>query len=499
MSEHDNTQPERSVDKLLEDLEAEKAARSREEERLGEVLKVDEHTAAKISEERKNKVSGFKLDIDLDEEFQKTEEPAPPSVNDTEEPAPSGEPAEETAESLDEDEPTAEPEGPEEETDGVEPEEEPEEAGRGKKKKKTKKSTWGCVRGIIYAVLVLGISGVLAYFTITGAIDLAGLGKSSGKVDVVIPRGASTQQVADALKEGGVIDQPLVFRLYSKLTKADGTYQPGTFTLAPNMGYGEMIRILQNSKPRESVSVTIKEGFTINQIAEELEKAGVCDADDFFEAVVYGKYEDAYDFVAAIPGIEQGSQYEGRIYKLEGYMFPDTYEFFTGSSGDTVVRKFLDNFAARLDTKLRSAISAQGKTIDEIIVMASIIQGEASKEDDMLKVSRVLYNRLNNPSEYPRLECDSTQKYFNDFISQIEGLEITNKAYDTYKRTGLPAGAINNPGLMAIQAAINPSQDEEVAGCYFFATDFNTGITYYSKTLKEHERICRKYGIGMYG
>lgn len=90
MSEHDNTQPERSVDKLLEDLEAEKAARSREEERLGEVLKVDEHTAAKISEERKNKVSGFKLDIDLDEEFQKTEEPAPPSVNDTEEPAPSG-------------------------------------------------------------------------------------------------------------------------------------------------------------------------------------------------------------------------------------------------------------------------------------------------------------------------------------------------------------------------------------------------------------------------
>ena len=222
MSEHDNTQPERSVDKLLEDLEAEKAARSREEERLGEVLKVDEHTAAKISEERKNKVSGFKLDIDLDEEFQKTEEPAPPSVNDTEEPAPSGEPAEETAESLDEDEPAAEPEGPKEEADGKEPEEEPEEAGRGKKKKKTKKSTWGCVRGIIYAVLVLGISGVLAYFTITGAIDLAGLGKSSGKVDVVIPRGASTQQVADALKEGGVIDQPLVFRLYSKLTKADG-------------------------------------------------------------------------------------------------------------------------------------------------------------------------------------------------------------------------------------------------------------------------------------
>ena len=497
MSEHDNAQPDRSVDKLLEELEAEKAARSREEERLGEVLRVDEHTAAKITEERKSKVSGFKLDIDLDEVFQKTEDSVTtPSADGTEEIA-SPEGAFDGPDGLED---GAEPAKPEEAADGEDPDEEPKETGgRGEKKKKAKKGTWGCVRGIIYAVLVLGISGVLAYFTITGAIDLAGLGKSSGKVDVVIPRGASTQQVANALKEGGLIDQPLVFRLYSKLTKADGTYQPGTFTLAPNMGYEEMIRTLQSSKPRESVSVTIKEGFTINRIAEELEKVGVCDADDFFQAVVYGKYEDAYDFVAAIPGLEQGSQYEGRIYKLEGYMFPDTYEFFTGSSGETVVRKFLDNFAARLDTKLRSAISAQGKTIDEIIVMASIIQGEASKEDDMLKVSRVLYNRLNNPAEYPRLECDSTQKYINDFISQIDGLEITNKAYDTYKRTGLPAGAINNPGLMAIRAAITPSEDAEAAGCYFFATDFNTGITYYSKTLKEHERICRKYGIGMYG
>lgn len=103
----------------------------------------------------------------------------------------------------------AEPAKPEEAADGEDPDEEPKETGgRGEKKKKAKKGTWGCVRGIIYAVLVLGISGVLAYFTITGAIDLAGLGKSSGKVDVVIPRGASTQQVANALKEGGSSTSP---------------------------------------------------------------------------------------------------------------------------------------------------------------------------------------------------------------------------------------------------------------------------------------------------
>lgn len=112
---------------------------------------------------------------------------------------------------------------------------EPQKAKKRKKKKKSRmdRTTWGCIRGIIYAVLVLGISGTLAYFAITGGIDMVGLNKSSALVDVEIPRGASTEQIADILKEKGLIDQPLIFRLYSKLTKADGGYRRGCSLCPP--------------------------------------------------------------------------------------------------------------------------------------------------------------------------------------------------------------------------------------------------------------------------
>lgn len=489
MSEQE--QQENSVDRLLEDIEAEKAARAREEERLGEALRVDDQTASRVQEQRKNKVSEFRLELNLEEEPEHTtpentqevvaDDPETASIAPSEE-----EEAAQGALVSVEEEPASEEE---------EPEEPSTKKGRGKKKKD--RTTWGCIRGILYAVLVLGASGVLAYFVITGCIDLVGLNKSSTLKDVVIPRGASTQQVAEVLKESGLIDQPLIFRLYSKLTKADGTYQPGTFTLSADMGYADIISELQNAKPREAVSVMVPEGSTIDDIAKLLEEADVCSSDEFYQAVVQIDYDD-YDFIKAIPTAEQGEEYEGRIYKLEGYMYPDTYEFFTKSSGETVVRKFLDNFEKRVDTKVRSAISAKGMTIDQVIIMASIIQGEAAKTNDMLLVSRVLYNRLANPNMYPQLQCDSTRDYVESLIPSVEGVEITNIAYDTYKRKGLPVGAINNPGMDAIMAAINPSEDEEAQEYYFFATDYTTGITYFSKTYAEHEKICRKYKIGVH-
>lgn len=129
--------------------------------------------------------------------------------------------------------------------------------------------------------------------------------------------------------------------------------------------------------------------------------------------------------------------------------------------------------------------------------MASILEGEANNPTDMARVARVLYNRLAS-TDYPRLECDSTQEYIRSIIQVEGGNEVINKAYDTYQRKGLPAGPINNPGMNAIRAALNPSEEAEIVNCYFFATDLKTGITYYTKTLKEHEAICKKYGIGMY-
>ena len=508
------------VDRLFEEIEEENkrsqaapAAPSEDEQAL----------AARLREERQSKISGFKLELDLGDEEKHT--PLPEEIHEREETAAEGEPpaspAEDPQEAVSpaeaaaaalvgfsalEDDGNGGEESPPIVTYEEEPEEpdgtnEPQKAKKRKKKKKSRmdRTTWGCIRGIIYAVLVLGISGTLAYFAITGGIDMVGLNKSSALVDVEIPRGASTEQIADILKEKGLIDQPLIFRLYSKLTKADGGYRPGMFTLSANMGYGSMIDVMQSTKPRDIIKVTIPEGSRMMDIAKIMEAKGVCSTEDFYAAVNKNDYSD-YDFIAAIPTEADGEQYADRFYKLEGYLFPDTYEFYTNSSADTVVRKLLNTFSAdnRVDTSIRAAIKAKGMTIDEVIIMASLLEGEANNPTDMARVARVLYNRLAASTEYPRLECDSTQDYVRSIAQLDDGTEALNKAYDTYQRRGLPVGPINNPGMNAIEAALNPSEEEEIMDCYFFATDLKTGVTYYSKTLKEHEAVCKKYGIGMY-
>ena len=520
------------VDKLFEELEAEKAARQQTD---GAPIPSQEAAAIeRIQEERKNKVSGFKLDLDLEQEYAEhmpddTAEAGAPAPEQAEDGRPDVAQTEGETVSLPEESNEVNPEErgglppmmleEADETEEAQPDEQPDEEPAdaeektlpaAKKKKKRKKgqnkTAWGCVKGLIYAVLVLGISGTLAFFAITGGIDMTGINKSDVLIDVDVPEGATTEEIAQLLKDKGVIDQPLIFRLYTKLKKADALFQPGTFTVSPSMGYGGIIEVMQTTKPRETVTVTIKEGYTLDQIAKELEAKGVCTASDFYKAAVnennLEKYKQDYDFIAAIPTKEDGEEYAGRIYMLEGYLFPDTYYFYTGSSADTVIRKMLDNFGSdnRVGTSIRAAAKAKGMTIDELITIASIIQGEAAKPEDMLGVSRVIQNRLNNPATYPRLECDSTQKYIRGILPQgtDNSVSAINGAYDTYERSGLPVGPIGNPGLQAIQAVLNPSEEENIVDCFFFATDSN-GTTYYSETLAQHEKVCREHGIGMYG
>ncbi len=258
------------------------------------------------------------------------------------------------------------------------------------------------------------------------------------------------------------------------------------------MGYQVLIDTMKTGKPREVVSVVIPEGFTLNKIADRLEENQVCTRSDFFRAANTVMYE--YDFLKDLPTDEE------RIYPLEGYLFPDTYEFYTNSSGETVVRKFLDNFNARVDTSLKAAIKARGMTIDQAVILASIIQGEAADTDNMNKVSRVLQNRLENPGTYPRLECDSTSSYAKNMVPGEGGGAVFVKAYDTYEREGLPVGPINNPGLDAIRAVVEPSEDEEIKQCYFFATAYIDEVPhyFYSKTYAQHKKTCEKYGIGIH-
>lgn len=368
---------------------------------------------------------------------------------------------------------------------------------KAKKPKKPKQKGQGCLKALIYGTVIVVVSGLLAYFGIVGFLDYAGITRDDLTVDITVPEGASTKQITEILSENGLIEQPFIFRLYARLTGADGKWHPGGFSLKPNMGYSILTETLQTRPERETVKVTIPEGFRLDQIAARLEKNGVCTTKEFYLAIKNGDFSD-YDFIAELSAVDK-NRLSSRYYRLEGYLYPDTYDFYIGCSGETAVRTFLDNFDARVDTSIRSAMKARGLSMDELVTLASLVQGEAASKGDMLKVSRVLWNRLENKSTYPKLQCDSTRTYIKNLIAADSTIQVNDKAYDTYECDGLPAGAINNPGEDAIRAVVAPSEDSSVKNAYFFATDYSTGITYYSNTFAEHERICRRYGIGSYG
>lgn len=236
----------------------------------------------------------------------------------------------------------------------------------------------------------------------------------------------------------------------------------------------------------DTVWVTLREGLTVPEMAAMLEEKGVCSASDFIDAVQNVDYP--YAFLQSLPADES------RVYRLEGYLFPDTYEFYVDSTATNVVNRLLKNFENRIGDLLPQ-IEAMGWTVDEAVIFASLIQGEADTAANMAKVSRVLHNRLAPNSGFTKLQLCSTRDYVNHLPEGDYDKETLKQVYNTYYREGLPVGAINNPGLDALTAALNPSNDATIKQCYYFATDYKTGITYFSKTYADHQAIIKQYGI----
>lgn len=238
-----------------------------------------------------------------------------------------------------------------------------------------------------------------------------------------------------------------------------------------------------------TVTVTFPEGYTCVQIAEKLEENGVCSAQDFMsEMSNIDAYVETYTFLAEIDNTEY------RAYDMEGYMFPDTYEFYLDAGIQGVVCKFLDNFAARVTDEMYEKAEELGYTMDEIISIASVVQSEAGEYEEMVNVASILYNRLESPY-YGKFQCDVTINYVNDYITDsiyLEGEDtsIYNDYYNTYTCTGIQVGAICNPGLEAIMSTLYPAE----TNYYFFVTDKQWNY-YYSETYEEHQENCEAVGI----
>ena len=238
-----------------------------------------------------------------------------------------------------------------------------------------------------------------------------------------------------------------------------------------------------------TVTVTLPEGFTVVQMAEKLEENKVCSASEFIALTNNYEYIQTlgYSFTELITNPEE------RAFYLEGYIFPDTYEFYKGESPERALRRFLDNTERKLTAEYRQRAEELGYTLDEIITLASIVQEESFTNASVKNVASVLHNRLASPS-FPKLQCDVTIHYINDYVLNSKHLtgdtDIYTNLYNTYKCSGLPAGPITNPGLASIQAALYPAETDY----YYFVTDSEWNY-YYAETYSQHKANCNKVGL----
>ncbi len=232
------------------------------------------------------------------------------------------------------------------------------------------------------------------------------------------------------------------------------------------------------------VRVTFPEGSTVSQIALLLEENGVCSAADFIAEANNPLNLEGFPF--EIPNPEE------RAFLLEGYIFPDTYEFYRNESAASAIKRFLKNSAQKFTEEIFARCDELGFTLDEILTLASIIQEEAGNPAEMGKVSSVLHNRLESRS-FPKLQCDVGTFYLKDYVKPYVDetrYEVLVELYNTYNCEGLPAGPITNSGIEAVMAALYPDDTDY----YFFITD-GDGAYHYAETWAEHVENCDKAGL----
>lgn len=327
------------------------------------------------------------------------------------------------------------------------------------------------------------VSIVLASVALSCINDVLAINRDGEEtIEVVLPNDADTKAAVKVLDEAGLINNSIFCNLFlSLMGESDEGYLPGVYYFTDDLGVEKMIDRFKTSSTRGAmISVTIPEGYTIDQIFERLEKNDICTADSLYKTIDSIDFSEEYSFIAKLDNKED------RYHELEGYMFPATYEFEQGADPATVIRKFLNAFSSRWTEEYAAKAAELGMTTDDIIRLASIIEKEGANHEQFGLVSSVLHNRLNRSGLYPTLDCDSTKDYVINTVSQrVTSTSKINAyilAYNTYECAGLPAGAICNPGADAIEAALNP----ETTSYYFFRHDKN-GKIYMAETISQHD------------
>ena len=331
---------------------------------------------------------------------------------------------------------------------------------------------------------------VWGYFSYDAAINEPLDARGENKA-FVVDKGQSFKKVSAHLKEAGFIRSEYSFRIYANLSGLDKKLQAGAYELSPAMTAKEILARLSSGQViDEEREVTVIEGWTRRDLAKKVEEWGLGTEGDLYflageplkecqkSSPELKDYASRFDFLADKPECRG----------LEGYLFPDTYRLYKNASAGDLVLKMLDNFDRKLTPELRESIKAQGKTIYQILTMASIIEKEVRTEKDMKIVAGIFWDRIKNGQG---LESCASLAYILGVNKPIYSLEDTqiDSPYNTYKYKGLPPGPISSPGLQAIRATIDPTYTDY----NFFLSRPDTGETVFSRTYEEHLANKRKY------
>lgn len=360
------------------------------------------------------------------------------------------------------------------------------------KRKPVKKSS--SVRSTyIFFIVVIVVSMALSIYAVFCMNDVLAITKTKSSVTVSLQEEVdSTSDAIDILADKGLIKCKNFCKLFAKYREAyvGGPYQPGVYYLNGKMGLEGMLMTLQgDSSTSETVTLMFPEGSTLPEIVDKLVENDVCDRTALLSVI--NSTEFSYSLVSDLKAKEEVP------YRLEGYLFPDTYEFYVGENASSVIKKFLANGDAKITDEDRKKAEKLGYSMYEIITIASIIQKEAGSDEQMKTISSVIHNRLSDKTNFPSIGCQSTSDYITNFVGPSLSSTSAHTAdyYLTYYSTdvtstvvGLPAGPICNPGMAAIEAALNP---EDISYYYFFHD--TKGNLYTAKTYSEFKKKINTY------
>lgn len=366
---------------------------------------------------------------------------------------------------------------------------------------------------VIWLALIVIIAVPLGRIGWLWVADVMAFGKESQAITLTITEeevaNGDLESIAQKLADAEIVRYPWLFRQFAELTGKGERIDPGTYTLNSHLDYNALLNHMQDFGPaREEVTIMFPEGYNCAQIFAKLEEEGVCTAKELEEYAANGELAEFW----FLEGVERGSKY-----CLEGYLAPDTYDFYTNDDPGRVLEKFLYAFDARFTDKMkenfaamqvryqdmlasngygRDYIEAHPLTLHKVVTLASIVQKETANDNESYDIASVFYNRLTNPANHPYLGSDATVYYaIGDYFGEKEELTQADLYYDspynTRNNPGLPPGPICNPGAYTMYAALDPNRSDY----YYFVYSAEEKKHLFSSTLWEHEQKLRELGL----